>query len=257
MKPLLIAALAVLLAAAPRRVNAAMSCEASSGETTAALVELYTSEGCSSCPPADRWFSALAAKSDPRKLNLLSFHVDYWDSLGWSDRFAQHAFSQRQSARVDATGSRAIYTPQVMLSARPDLRWYRPDDVAQAIAAEQARPSAADLQLRVEPGSKGLRISVNGKMRAAAAGKLYLALYQDRANTRVAAGENSGSVLTHAHVVRRLWGPWTVGAHEVVTTLPEGAKAGSFGLTAFVQDASGARTLQALGLGLGGCGFGI
>lgn len=244
--------LATLAAATSPALNAATYCEATSGPNTAPLVELYTSEGCSSCPPADRWFATLAAKSDPRKLNLLSFHVDYWDSLGWTDRFAQPGFSQRQSARVQATGSRATYTPQVMLSARPDLRWYRPGDVATAIAAEQARPSAADLRLRAEPEAKGWRVSVDGKLRAGA-GKLYLALYQDRTSTRVAAGENAGSVLTHAHVVRHLWGPWPVGAHHVLAAVPDGAKAGGFGLTAFVQDPESGRTLQALGLPFGGC----
>jgi hypothetical protein len=254
MKALIIAALA---AATTSILSTAHACEATSGAGTAALVELYTSEGCSSCPPADRWFATLAAKTDPGKLNLLSFHVDYWDSLGWSDRYAQHAFSQRQSARVHATGSAAVYTPQVMLSARPDLRWYRPDDVAKAIASEQARPSQVALKLRAGPAAHGWRVTVDGKPNAGVEGKLYLALYQDRASTRVAAGENAGSVLTHARVVRKLWGPWPIGAHEVLAVAPEGTKAGAFGLTAFVQDAAGGRTLQALGLPLGSCGAGL
>ena len=245
-----------ILAATSSSVSAATICEASSGGNTAALVELYTSEGCSSCPPADRWFATLAGKSDPRRLNLLSFHVDYWDSLGWTDRFAQHDFSRRQAARVRATGSSAIYTPQVMLSSRPDLRWYRPQDVAQAISTEQARPSTADLTLHAAAGTKGWTVNVDGKLRAGAAGQLYLALYQDRASSRVAAGENAGSVLTHVRVVRKLWGPWPVGAHQVVAAAPSADKAGAYGLTAFVQDPATGRTVQSLGLVLGKCAAG-
>lgn len=244
----------ILAATASSGLSAAAICESRSGGNTAPLVELYTSEGCSSCPPADRWFATLAGKSDPRRLNLLSFHVDYWDGLGWVDRFAQHDFSRRQAARVQATGSSAIYTPQVMSSSRPELRWYRPQDVAQAISAEQARPSAADLTLHAAAGAKGWAVNVDGKLRAGAAGQLYLALYQDRASSRVAAGENAGSVLTHVHVVRKLWGPWPVGAHQVLTAVPGTDKAGAFGLTAFVQDPATGRTVQSLGLALGECG---
>ena len=253
MKTLILTALST---AALCTMSTALACQDTSSANTAPLVELYTSEGCTSCPPADRWFVGLAAKSDPHKLNMLSFHVDYWDQLGWSDRFAQHGFSQRQATRVQATGSRAIYTPQVMLSARPDLRWYRPEEVSQAIAAEQSRSSAVDLTLHAAPGAKGWTVSVDGKPRPGAAGKLYLALYQDRANSRVAAGENAGAVLSHARVVRKLWGPWSLGTHEVVAAVPDDARSAAFGLVAFVQDPVGGRTVQSLGLALGPCGAG-
>src|SRR5512146_2362025 len=101
---------ASLAAAIP---SAAPECSARSGAQSGALIELYTSEGCSSCPPADRWLGSLAATADPARLSLLAFHVDYWDELGWPDRFAQAHFTARQRERVRAGGSTTIYTPQV------------------------------------------------------------------------------------------------------------------------------------------------
>jgi len=86
-------ALAALLAASVMPTAIAQTCSARSGDLRTPLVELYTSEGCSSCPPADRWLSARARASDA---NWLAFHVDYWDDIGWPDRFASPLFSQRQ-----------------------------------------------------------------------------------------------------------------------------------------------------------------
>lgn len=94
----------------------AATCSAASGPSRARLLELYTSEGCSSCPPAERWLSQLPPDSG---VVPLAFHVDYWDRLGWRDPFAQAAFSRRQRARNSKLGW--VYTPQVMLDG-DDLR---------------------------------------------------------------------------------------------------------------------------------------
>ena len=92
---------------------------AKSGTVTGTIVELYTSEGCDSCPPADKWFSTLNAARDG--VVPLAFHVDYWDYIGWKDRFAKSLFTQRQRDAVTRQGSRVSYTPQLMLDGR-DLR---------------------------------------------------------------------------------------------------------------------------------------
>ncbi|MER2582862.1 MAG: DUF1223 domain-containing protein, partial [Candidatus Competibacter sp.] len=103
---------------------AAASCRAQSGPGQAALVELYTSEGCSSCPPADRWLADLAAEPSLKgKVVPLALHVDYWDDLGWRDRFAQPDFSARQRALTAAQGSKTVFTPQVMINGRTTLDW--------------------------------------------------------------------------------------------------------------------------------------
>src|SRR3989442_2232988 len=103
-------------------VNAAAApqCTARSGASVTPLVELYTSEGCNSCPPADRWLSALKLRSD---VVGLAFHVDYWDRLGWKDRFGSPAFTQRPAQQQVVNGARFSFTPQVVIDGqdRKDL----------------------------------------------------------------------------------------------------------------------------------------
>ena len=95
-------------------------CSAESGAARHTLVELFTSEGCSSCPPADRWLSGLAERDD---LVALAFHVDYWDRLGWTDRFATPRHTQRQHERAAQARSGYVYTPQVLVNGRDFRQW--------------------------------------------------------------------------------------------------------------------------------------
>src|SRR5436190_11160269 len=110
------------------------ACTAASTRSVAPVVELYTSEGCNSCPPADRWLSRL--KADPNVV-ALAFHVDYWDRLGWKDRFASAAFTARQAAQQASNGARFSYTPQVVVDGRDRTDW------PHAAVSSSARPSAA------------------------------------------------------------------------------------------------------------------
>jgi hypothetical protein len=243
----------MVLSLLPLAAEAAPPCEARSGPGSGVLIELYTSEGCSSCPPADRWFSRLAARADPRQLSQLAFHVDYWDALGWRDPYAQHAFSLRQSRRVGASGRRTVYTPQLMLSDQVQLRWNQESAVEQAIRAAQEKPARADLHLRARGGAQGWRVDLDALAQpGAGAAALYLALYEDGLSSQVRAGENAGSLLRHDRVVRGLWGPWPLGARQLDVRPPTGARPGALGFTAFVQDEAG-RTLQALSLPLSVC----
>src|SRR6186713_2249044 len=110
------------------------ACSAASTRQVAPVVELYTSEGCNSCPPADRWLSNL--KADPTVV-ALAFHVDYWDRLGWKDRFASAALTARQAAQQSSNGARFSYTPQVVVDGRDRTDWSR------ATVSTPARPTAA------------------------------------------------------------------------------------------------------------------
>lgn len=235
-------------------------CRAQTGAQTGVLVELYTSEGCSSCPPADRWFSQLAANSDPGQTSLLAFHVDYWDSLGWPDRFARHAYTQRQSRRVHAAGSTTIYTPQVMLSSGLGQHWYQPEAVKATLLQAQRQPSKVRIELVAHPEDSRWRVKVKATAVApvSASAELYLALYENGLVSQVKAGENGGATLHHDRVVRGFWGPWplpaTGAAQDLWITLPDGAQVARSGLTAFVQDSKSGETLQALSLPLEDCG---
>ncbi len=251
--------IALGMAIAPGLAHASGACQAHSGPRAGVLLELYTSEGCSSCPPADRWFRGLAANADPQQLSLLAFHVDYWDELGWPDRFARHAYTERQSRRVRASGSSTIYTPQVMLSSDLGLHWYQPQAVAEAMTSAQQGRSTVDVALQAQPEGDHWRVSLQAQPLGpiAADAQLFLALYENSIVSAVKSGENGGATLHHDRVVRGFWGPWPVaatGAGKIMqVALPADAHVANTGLTAFVQTARGGETLQALTLALGNC----
>ena len=230
---------------------AADACSARSGATTVPLVELYTSEGCSSCPPADRWLSRVYEKQDA---NFLAFHVDYWDRLGWPDRFASPTNSQRQRQRVNAAGERTVYTPQVMVGTQIQTVWRTDADFSRALNRER-QMAGVELALTVN-AADGNTVSVEAKRLAAITDRsvhIWLAQYSDGEETKVGAGENGGSTLRHDRVVRKLWGPWALGnaaLSESITLVSSGRSAS--GVTAFAQDASG-RVWQSLSLPTANC----
>src|SRR4051812_5188527 len=96
-----------------------------SGETQSSLIELFTSEGCSSCPPAEKWLSALKSSSDLwKKVVPVAFHVDYWDHLGWRDRFAKPEFTSRQQRYAAAWGGDSVYTPSFVVNGKEWRGWF-------------------------------------------------------------------------------------------------------------------------------------
>ncbi|MGH8858585.1 MAG: DUF1223 domain-containing protein, partial [Polaromonas sp.] len=114
-------AVAALLAAASTTLSAQNQCTVTSGPTITPVIELYTSEGCSSCPPADKWASSLKDKG----LVVQAFHVGYWDYIGWVDRFAAPAYTARQREIAARNNLRSIYTPQAVLNGRDLSNWSR------------------------------------------------------------------------------------------------------------------------------------
>jgi hypothetical protein len=222
--------------------NAAPACTVQSGARTVPLVELYTSEGCNSCPPADRWFSSHVGDGNA---NWLAFHVDYWDAIGWHDRFGDASYSRRQRSRVAATGTSVVYTPQVMIGTDIQAPWRT--DIAPVLNTSSG-PALASLTLRYQPDASGGLLAL-GAARAAHSGnaQVWLAQYSDGETTQVAAGENAGVTLHHDRVVRKLWGPWPLAALPVSQRLGLHAPSPRWGVTAFVQDAQG-RVWQSLSL---------
>ncbi len=241
----------------PSAASLAASCRAQSGPGQAALIELYTSEGCSSCPPADRWLAELAAEPALRgKVVPLALHVDYWDSLGWRDRFAQSDFGARQRALTAAQGSRTVFTPQVMINGRTTLNWGRDTAFRQHIAAINAQPAEAELTLEIVPATDTWLTQVQGRLQpgaAAARADVFVALYQDGLSSQVTAGENAARRLRHERVTRELIGPLSVAAdgsfaHPHRFRLPEDARPRDLGVAAFVQDRTNGQVWQALAL---------
>ena len=225
-------------------------CVSESGPGTAALVELYTSEGCSSCPPADRWLSGLGKRHPPESVVPLALHVDYWDYIGWKDPYAKREFALRQKKLSQLQRMAFVYTPQVLLQGR-DFRAWGTKAFDEAVARINAQPAKARLQLRVLGGSAlGLDVEARAELvRPSAEAALYLAAYQGRLESRVTAGENRGRLLTHDHVVLEWLGPFGIGERLVERRrlpLPTGAAAANSGVAAFVQDRRSGEVLQAL-----------
>jgi len=253
MNPVLIALLMIVLPAAADPL-----CKASSGERRVPVIELYTSEGCDSCPPADRWVSELPARGfGPDRVVVLGFHVDYWDYLGWSDPFAQQRFSERQRAINARNGTRVVYTPQLLFNGKDYRRGLGRDDVAERISAANQRAAGATIALRLTPpATVSLGVEVGVALKSAvspAQAQIFLALYENKLSNQVRAGENRGKHLKHDFVVRDLAGPFAAAAGRRVEfrhTFEVAAswKASELSVAAVVQDPASGEVLQALAL---------
>lgn len=189
--PRLVAAAAVAGAAVQA---AGATCEAVSRPQLTPVIELYTSEGCSSCPPADRWLSQLKSAAAQGRVVAQAFHVGYWDYIGWVDRFALTANTERQRdiARVNRQGS--IYTPQLVRNGQ-DWRDY---DSALLAKPEPAR--AAIKLAQVEPGLFEATVTPSDAGREWAA---YWTVTEHGHSSKVKSGENAGEFLRHDFVVRQ------------------------------------------------------
>jgi len=227
------------------------ACSAQSGPQVMPLVELYTSEGCSSCPPADRWLSRAHTQ---HKASFLAFHVDYWDRLGWPDRFASVAYSQRQRRRVNAAGERTVYTPQVMIGPQIQVDWRNDAGFARALT-RQRQAARVNLALAVDQTAAGAHVTLDA-MRDPSSNDLptevWLAQYSDAEVTHVERGENGGVTLRHDRVVRQLWGPWTIADAPISRIVELQHALSSGGLVAFAQDRRG-QVQQSLSLAGAAC----
>lgn len=249
--------LVLLLAAlAAGHAAAGPACRATSEALARPLVELFTSEGCDSCPPADRWFSArFPAGRDPGAI-ALAFHVDYWDRLGWTDRFASPSYTARQYDAMRANRATFVYTPQVLLQGH-ELAWRGTDAPIDAAARQPARAVIAlDADVRTSEVVVTVDAEVSDRALAHDA-RLYVAYADSGLVSDVKAGENRGVRLTHDHVARALReaGAFAgTGRLHASATLPRPREAGTHPtLVAFVQRAGNGDVLQALALPLDRC----
>ena len=227
------------------------ACDAHSGPNTAALVELYTSEGCSSCPPADKQLSRLRQALDPAaEVVPIALHVGYWDYIGGKDPYAQAAFGERQSWLVRANQHKTVYTPQFFVGGT-ELRAWR-GGLRDEVRQRNARPAAAAIRVRASIASNGalaLMAEATARARAEPAA-LYLALAEGGLVSKVTRGENGGVTLAHDHVVREWIGPvrLTDGAARVQRdiALPAAWSRARLEVVAFVQDEGTGGVLQAV-----------
>ncbi|TAK81602.1 MAG: DUF1223 domain-containing protein [Betaproteobacteria bacterium] len=223
---------------------AAAQCVKESPPHAVALLELYTSEGCNSCPPADQWLSRLRGDGPGTDSVVpLAFHVDYWDRLGWKDRFASPRFTERQYLLARQAGSRAVYTPGIFLNFAEVRALGRFEEALRGI---NARPARAHIRLELRPPSAS-RLPIKADFRAPPGSEAFVALYENRLSTDVKAGENRGVTLRHDYVVREWIGPLDApGTFQRSVELRPDWKAADMGMAAFVQN--GTNVLQASAL---------
>jgi hypothetical protein len=238
---------------------ASAMCSAHSPAHRVALVELYSSEGCNSCPPADHWLGQWKDSGAAQSIVPLALHVDYWNNLGWTDRFSQHRFTERQQTLTGLGGGHTIYTPEIFVSGRELRSWSRSESFDARLHEVTAEPAQADVALELAPpaqGTNGFGVDARFTSKATTHDPLnaYVAVYENALTSQVRAGENNGATLHHERVVRQWIGPVPLAegsaqirreiAIDPAETGGNTAQAGKFGVVAFVEDAATGDVLQ-------------
>ena len=226
----------------------------------ASLIELYTSEGCSSCPPADKWLSEIKNRgAESNTFVPLSFHVDYWNYIGWIDPFSQSKFTQRQREIAARGRLSTIYTPQVVLNGKDYRAWRRQNTPALLKAISETVPQASiKMQISQQTSSK-VKLSIKADVirnNDAKNAQLFVAVYENNLTNSIASGENSGRVLSHDYVVRELSRPYVLlnGKSnfdiEHTVDIKSQWKRQDIGVAAFVQNRRNGDIYQAASISL-------
>ncbi len=175
-------------------------------ETRPVVVELFSSQGCSSCPPADALMQKLGARDD---VIALSLHVDYWDYIGWKDQFADPAYTKRQNDYAHAAGRKMVYTPQMIVNGTDDVVGTRSMELARLIARHKSDPVLVTLSA----DRRGKQVRIHARAASPDAHGPYLVQlvrFLPEQRTDITRGENAGKTLTYFNVVDRwsLLGEW-------------------------------------------------
>lgn len=205
-----------------------------------AVVELFTSEGCSSCPPADRLLRTLVKESrmQNRPVYALSFHVDYWNQLGWTDPYSDAAYSRRQRQYSHALGV-DTYTPQIVVNGREAMVGSRSRTVRRSIQSALEDPAQVHVAIAIDSTTAPLRVGYRLDGPVSADADLRLAVVERGLSQDVKRGENAGRTLRHANVVRSFT---TVSAKHSGTAelpLPDAVDPTNASVMAYVQTPSG------------------
>jgi hypothetical protein len=227
--------------------RAAFSQSASAPEDTPVVLELFTSEGCSSCPPADELLSRIG--SSATGVIPLAYHVDYWDRLGWSDPFSSSQWTARQVVYTRAMELSGPYTPQSVIGGKWQCVGSDPRAVASAIAAARATPPAGLVTIRTSPpaaGSHKLNVRIGARMLRSAGDNaliVLLAIYENGLVAKIDAGENRGRKLSYDYTVRKIvpafelsGAPGRALENEISVDLDPSWKLEHLGVAAFIQD---------------------
>ncbi|QXV65971.1 DUF1223 domain-containing protein [Mucilaginibacter sp. 21P] len=201
-----------------------------------AVVELFTSEGCSSCPPADAVVAKIEKEMNGQPVYILAYHVDYWNRLGWKDVFSSADYSKRQNTYANWLNLSSVYTPQIVVNGKTEFVGSQEGTLRKAINTGLKQPAQTNLSLdnfKVNNGSATL----NYHTEAAPGQALVLALVKKQATIAVRAGENSGRTLSHVQIVANIQNiRVNASSGEATLKLPPDFDEKQFELIAFVQD---------------------
>lgn len=203
-----------------------------------AVIELFTSEGCSSCPPADALVARVQKESGDKPVYILAFHVDYWNRLGWKDVFSNAEYSARQNQYAQWLKLSSVYTPQIVVNGRTEFVGSEEGALHNAIKANLEKPNRSNLTLSViklENDKTNVKYHTGN---AAVNDVLLIALIEKKATTKVKSGENGGRTLSHVQIVNQLKSVplknKNSGTENI--TLPHGFDPQKYELIGFVQN---------------------
>lgn len=205
-------------------------------ETGFAVIELFTSEGCSSCPPADALVARILKEDKDKAVYILGYHVDYWNSLGWKDEFSKAEYSERQRQYAGWLHSEQVYTPQIVVNGKHEFVGSDENSLRIAIQTSLQKPASDAIALsdvHFMPGTLSLQYQTKGSANNRA---LLIAFVQKNAQSIVKSGENSGHTLNHVNIVRNLS---SINLHQSGNEnikLPAGFNVQTWEVVSFVQN---------------------
>jgi hypothetical protein len=200
-----------------------------------ALIELYTSEGCSSCPSADKLVAKIAQEFKDKDVYVLAYHVDYWNRLGWKDVFSSPQYSARQREYSDYLKLNGVYTPQAVVNGRTEFVGSDDSRMHAAIQQSLAKSNTAELDLN-NIKINGNKAELTYKVSGASNSSLMLAVIKNHAQSQVKSGENSGRLLSHINIVQKLQSiNLKNDAGNAGIDLPEGFNPRDWSIVGFVQ----------------------
>ncbi|WP_293311734.1 DUF1223 domain-containing protein [Pedobacter sp. UBA5917] len=211
-----------------------------------AVVELFTSEGCSSCPPADELMAKLEKESVNKELFVLAYHVDYFDRLGWKDAFGSPEYSKRQVQYGQWLRLPQIYTPQVIVSGSSEFIGSEEASIRKAISKQLATKATAEIKLQSHLSENSFKVHYQASV-GLRGSNLLIAIVQKAAHTNVARGENEGRTLSHVQIVRKLQYEKlnNTGNGAVSVTLPKGYNEKDWEVIGLIQNQNSGQIIAA------------
>jgi hypothetical protein len=218
-------------------INSASPAKSKSDSKGFAVIELYTSEGCSSCPPADELVAKIQQENTGKPVYILAYHVDYWNRLGWKDQFSSADFSKRQNDYANFLNINSVYTPQIVVNGRTEFVGSEEATLRNAIKASLQKTPSAQLTLNtanIDQNHIDLKYTTEGTEKNTV---LQIAILQKSAQTKVLRGENGGRTLSHVQIVSKLQEATLKGnSGTTKVSLPHGFDTKNWEITGFLQN---------------------